>query len=136
MRNSQCQSFFFNKATGLACNFTKKEALAQVFSCEFCKIFKNTFFTEHFWVTIFVFYKFFTNSYVEVLLKFFPVTIAEVPTNSDPRTCNTISEYKNFNWEWLYVVNDSLFVKTLWIWYILSCCIVFSRSKTSKHEIK
>ena len=29
------------------CNFIKKEALAQVFSCEFCEISKNTFFTEH-----------------------------------------------------------------------------------------
>ena len=27
-----------------ACNFNKKENLAQVFSCDFCKIFKNTFF--------------------------------------------------------------------------------------------
>ena len=27
-----------------AWNFIKKGALAQVFSCEFCKIFKNTFF--------------------------------------------------------------------------------------------
>ena len=27
----------------LACNFVKKEALAQVFSCEFCEISKNTF---------------------------------------------------------------------------------------------
>ena len=26
-----------------ACNFIKKEAVAQVFSCEFCKISKNTF---------------------------------------------------------------------------------------------
>ena len=26
-----------------ACNFIKKETLAQVLSCEFCKIFKNTF---------------------------------------------------------------------------------------------
>ena len=30
------------------CKFIKKESLAQVFSCEFCEIFKNTFFTEHF----------------------------------------------------------------------------------------
>ena len=30
----------------LACNFIKKEILAQVFSCEFCEIFKNTFLTE------------------------------------------------------------------------------------------
>ena len=28
------------------CNFIKKEYLALTFSCEFCKIFKNTFFTE------------------------------------------------------------------------------------------
>ena len=26
-----------------ACNFIKKEVLAQVFSCEFCEIFKNIF---------------------------------------------------------------------------------------------
>ena len=30
-------------ATGGACNFIKKDTLAQVFSCEFCEIFKNTF---------------------------------------------------------------------------------------------
>ena len=29
------------------CIFIKKETLAQVFSCEFCEIFKNIFFTEH-----------------------------------------------------------------------------------------
>ena len=28
-------------------NFIKKEPLPQVFSCEFCEISKNTFFTEH-----------------------------------------------------------------------------------------
>ena len=33
------------------CNFIKKETLAQVFSCEFCEISKNTFFTEHLWTT-------------------------------------------------------------------------------------
>ena len=39
---------FLNKVAGLqACNFIKKETLAQVLSCEFCEIFKNTFFTEH-----------------------------------------------------------------------------------------
>ena len=33
--------YYFN------CNFIKKETLAQVFSCEFCEISKNIFFTEH-----------------------------------------------------------------------------------------
>ena len=37
-----------------ACNFIKKETLAQVFSCEFCEISKNTFFTEHIWMTAYV----------------------------------------------------------------------------------
>ena len=44
-----CQSLFLNKVPGLrpkACNFIKREILAQVFSCEFCKMFKNTSFTE------------------------------------------------------------------------------------------
>ena len=39
-----CQSQFFNKVAGAACNFIKKEALAQVYSRQFCKIFKNTSF--------------------------------------------------------------------------------------------
>ena len=29
------------------CNFIKKETLVQLFSCEFCEVFKNIFFTEH-----------------------------------------------------------------------------------------
>ena len=39
-----CQNFFFNKVAGLVCNFINKETLTQVFSCEFCEIFKNTLF--------------------------------------------------------------------------------------------
>ena len=46
-----CQSLFFIKVAGAACNFIKKEILAQVFSCGFCEISKNTLFTEHLWVT-------------------------------------------------------------------------------------
>ena len=45
-----CQGLSLNKIAGWdaeACNFIKKETLAQVFSCEFCEIYKNTFFTEH-----------------------------------------------------------------------------------------
>ena len=31
----------------LAYNIIQKQTLTQVFSCEFCEIFKNTFFIEH-----------------------------------------------------------------------------------------
>ena len=40
-----------NKIQPQACNIIKKETLAHVFSCEFCEISKNTFFTEHLRVT-------------------------------------------------------------------------------------
>ena len=51
-----CQSLFFNKVAGLrlrpkACYFIKKETVAQVFSCKFCEISRNTFFTAHLWTT-------------------------------------------------------------------------------------
>ena len=38
------ESLFLTKLQASACNFIKVETLAQVFSCEFCEIFKNTFF--------------------------------------------------------------------------------------------
>ena len=37
---------FLIKLEASACNFMKKETLAQVFSCEFCEISKTPFFTE------------------------------------------------------------------------------------------
>ena len=52
-RKTLYQSLFFNKVAGLrpeACNFIKKETLAQVFPCELCEISKITFFTE-LWAT-------------------------------------------------------------------------------------
>ena len=40
-----CQSLFLNKVAGSRpATFIKKESLAQVFSCEFCKIFKKPFY--------------------------------------------------------------------------------------------
>ena len=39
--------FFKKSVRRQTCNFIKKETLAQVFSCKFYEIFKNTFFTKH-----------------------------------------------------------------------------------------
>ena len=39
-----CQSLFLIKLQAEACNCIKKETLAQVFSCEFCEIFKIIYF--------------------------------------------------------------------------------------------
>ena len=38
---------FLIKLQGSAFNFITKKTLAQLFSCEFCEIFKSTYFTEH-----------------------------------------------------------------------------------------
>ena len=48
LENTCARASFLIKLQAEACNFTKKETLAQVFSCEFYKISRNTFFTEHF----------------------------------------------------------------------------------------
>ena len=48
----------------MACNFIKKETLAQVFSCEFCKNFKTTFFTEQTQVATSVCYKVYPMKYM------------------------------------------------------------------------
>ena len=42
---------FHRKTPVLKPHFIKKEALVRVFSCEFCEISKNTFFSEHLWTT-------------------------------------------------------------------------------------
>ena len=41
--NTCARVSFLLKLQASSCNFIKKEALAQALSCEFCKIFKNTF---------------------------------------------------------------------------------------------
>ena len=41
--NTCARVSFIIKLQASACNFIKKETLAQVFSCEFCEISKNTF---------------------------------------------------------------------------------------------
>ena len=43
-----CQDLFFNKVASLRpATLLKKGTLAHVFLCEFCKIFKNTFFLQN-----------------------------------------------------------------------------------------
>ena len=44
LENTCARDSFLIKLQAEACNFIKKESLAQVFSCEFCEISKNTFF--------------------------------------------------------------------------------------------
>ena len=47
-----------------AFNLIKKDTSAQVFSSEFCKIFRNTFFTEHLRATVSTAYQSFSSSVI------------------------------------------------------------------------
>ena len=46
-----CRSLCLQSCRPQTCKFIKIETLAQVFSCEFCEISKNTFLTEHVWAS-------------------------------------------------------------------------------------
>ena len=45
--NTCARVSFLKKLQDSTCNYIKKETLAQVFSRDFCEIFKNIFFTDH-----------------------------------------------------------------------------------------
>ena len=45
--NTCARVSFLIKLQVSACNFVKKETLAQVFSCEFCEFLRTPFLTEH-----------------------------------------------------------------------------------------
>ena len=46
-RKTCVAEYLFNKVAGMkVCIFIKKETPAQLFSCEYCEIFKNTYFEE------------------------------------------------------------------------------------------
>ena len=51
MQNTCARVSFLIKLQVEACNFIKKETLAQVFSCEFCKVSKSNFSTKQLRVT-------------------------------------------------------------------------------------
>ena len=45
----------------------KKRDSAQVLSCEFCEIFKSTFFTEHLWTTASIIIWIFTDIFIVIV---------------------------------------------------------------------
>ena len=59
---------FCKKGRPEAYNLIKKETWAQVFSCKFCEISQNTYFTEHLWATASELYYVDFRSEVEAIL--------------------------------------------------------------------
>ena len=66
--NTCARVSFLIKLKSEASNFIKKETLAQVFSCVFCYIFKDTFFTEHLQVTASGNYLIFLSSRIFIVM--------------------------------------------------------------------
>ena len=62
--NTCARASFLIKLQARACSFVKRETLAQVFSCEFCEVFKDTFFTKHLRVTAYVTFPFSSGSFL------------------------------------------------------------------------
>ena len=53
IEKDMCRSYFLIKLKVGNVQLYQKDSLAQMFSCEFCKIFQNTFFEKHLQVTAF-----------------------------------------------------------------------------------
>ena len=83
-----------------ACNFITKETLAQVFSCEFCKISKNTFLTEQLRTTASAPSKSETQFEVKVSLDF--------KVNKSVYIAKSGERYKTLNNFLLHVSNHTL----------------------------
>ena len=97
------QRLLFNKVAGLGpatllkkslCNFIKKESLVQVFSCEFCKISKKIFFTEHLRETASVIWKSISILFIAAIHLIFPHQFDEcrVISRSQKWLCILVSQ--------------------------------------------
>ena len=82
----------FSKFAGKASNFIKKETLVQMFSCEFCKIFKNTLFIEYLRATTFGLLNHIEDSFQVVIL-------------FTPSQGNTLQFFKLVKFTFLYFRN-------------------------------
>ena len=120
-RNSQentwCQGLFFIRLRAEACNFIKKESLAQVFSCEFCEISKNTFFYTKPPVAA---PRHYSNKHVHWFkIDFYFHTILKLrPKSIQTKTKYLLFEKKCNAW--------MLFVCQSHILYLISCILIYS----------
>ena len=116
-----CQSLFYRNSVPETCNFIKKETLAQVFSCEFCEISKNTIFIEHLRATVSGFSNFIvklsvihliqkhlksllwvqSQSYVEVLYVKWKSCFSKQPRLTNKQEISSLNEFPTYNCYWL-----------------------------------
>ena len=70
--NTCVKLLFFAKAAALPCNFITSGTLQKVFSCEFLKFFKNTFFEGRLWLLLLLYTTFiFDSSFPACNLQFY-----------------------------------------------------------------
>ena len=106
-----CWSFFLIKSQTWRPAILLKKSPTQVLSCEYCEIFKNSFFIEHFWWQL-LFHSF----------------LANIPLYSDAfHYSEAIETYENTSTKWVkYFLSTPCII---WRWYVLS-------SKLKKRQVQ
>ena len=108
------------------CNFIKKENLAQAFSCEFCKVSKNTLFTDHLRVTT-------SLSYTTKLQKdLFPMKIAICGMGTFSQNISRYVYFQAMVFSWLLIsiiwsidwIIKHQILRNLNFWWPKNCAIL------------
>ena len=121
LENTCARGSFLKTLQVSVCNFIKKETVAQVFSCKFCEISNNSFFTEHLRATASIRYSLVIISFflkLSSLAKFFFVGLNiawkllssfwsghSVYYSSKLLTCNRL-----FYKKWVGVLSQCIFI--------------------------
>ena len=111
----------FIKVTGLtACILIKKETPTQVFSCEYCKIFKNSFFVEHLLIILF-------RNFVMIDIRYFRIIFYYFKIRPRNRKNFTIDQPKCLVNRWFF----SILLQRFFCYLIIS---LLQRVKTAKRN--
>ena len=99
---------FLNKFLIKTSDFTKKEIPTQVFSCEFCEIVKNTFFTKYLLVTAsgIYFYNFNKKQDRSLVKKCF-VSKRITPLVSEAKMLETLKSKDKYVFVYFFFINNS-----------------------------
>ena len=110
--------------------------MVQLFSCEFCKIYKNTFFTEHVWTTASISYSYHIHLRSSRLQRFFKIGVRKnfaILTGKHLRWCLFLIKLLDlrptillkrdstqmFSYKYWEILKNSFFIEHLW-WLLLT----------------
>ena len=105
-----CWSFFFNKTAGRrSVTLSKKETLAQVFSCQFREVFKSTIFTEHYRMTASCFLSIICQFHMKVCFLLVKGKISKRRLETDTKTGNAFAKIRKNQTRFWYLLKYFMF---------------------------